>query len=86
MFCLSMQKLARVSSRGQLVIPSQLRKKLKINTTVLLTEDNGRIILEPAKSMKESFGKGGEKARQAAIEISIERRKEVEPERKMLSG
>ena len=61
-------------------------KELKINTTVLPTEDNGRIILEPAKSMKESFGEGGDKARQAAIEISIERRKEVEPQRKMPSG
>lgn len=32
--------------------------------------------------MKESFGEDGEKARQAAIEISIDRRKEVESERK----
>jgi AbrB family looped-hinge helix DNA binding protein len=80
-----MQKLARVSSKGQLVIPARIRKKLKITRTVLLREEDGRIILEPARSMEESFGEGGEKARQAAVEISIDRRKEVESERKKLS-
>jgi len=34
--------------------------------------------------MKEPFGEGGEKARQAAIEVSLDRRKEVESERKKL--
>ena len=63
-----MQKLARVSSKGQLVIPARIRKKLKITKNVLLREERGRIILEPARSMEESFGEGGEKARQAAIE------------------
>ncbi len=77
-----MSKLARVSSKGQLVIPARIRKKLKITRTVLLREENGRIILEPSRSMEESFGDGGERARQGAFEISMDRRKEVESERK----
>ncbi len=80
-----MQKLARVSSKGQVVIPASIRRKHKISKTVIIREEKGKIILEPAKSLEESFGDGGEKARQAAIELSIERRKEVESERKKLS-
>ena len=80
-----MQKLARVSSKGQVVIPAPIRKRYKISNRVLIKEGRGKIILEPAKSFEESFGDGGDKARQAAIEISIDRRKEVESERKKLS-
>lgn len=80
-----MQKLARVSSKGQVVIPAGIRKKHHISKRVLIREDNGKIILEPAKSFEESFGDVGETARKAAIEISIERRKEVESKRKKLT-
>ncbi len=34
--------------------------------------------------MKESFGEGGKRAQQAAIDLSIDRRNEVEVERKAL--
>ena len=80
-----MQKLARVSPRGQVVIPAKLRRKLKISRTVLIKEERGRIVLEPAMSMTEAFGIGGNEMRQVAIDISRERRKEVESERKKLS-
>lgn len=80
-----MQKLARVSSKGQVVIPAHIRRKHKISKTVLIKEERGKIILEPAKSFEESFGDGGDMARRAAIEISLDRRKEVESERKELS-
>jgi len=75
-------KLIRVSSKGQITIPTSIRKKLKINRTVLLIVEKGRIILQPVRPMEESFGEGRERARQAAIGISIDRRKEVEAERK----
>ncbi len=78
------QKLTRVSPKGQVVIPAQLRRKHKISKTVLIREDRGKIVLEPIKSLEESFGEGGERARQAAIEISMDRKKEIEFERKKL--
>jgi AbrB family looped-hinge helix DNA binding protein len=80
-----MQKLARVSSKGQVVIPAHLRRKLKISRTVMITEENGKIVLEPSMSMEEAFGTGGKIMRQVAREISRDRRKEVESERKKLS-
>ena len=79
-----MQKLARVSSKGQVVIPAQLRRRLKISRTVMIKEENGRIILEPSLSMREAFGTGGKVMRQVAMEISRDRRREVESERKKL--
>lgn len=73
-----MQKLAPVSSKGQVVIPAKIRKKLGKPKTVLIHEENGKIILEPAVSFKDAFGTGGREAAEIAVEISRDRRKEVE--------
>ena len=44
-----MQRTAIMSSKGQLVIPSELRKKYGLNegARVIITEHQGRLILEP---------------------------------------
>jgi len=65
-----MSRIGRISSKGQVVIPSELREKLKITRTVLIREDGGRIIIEPWVSMDEAFGSGGKEMIDAAIEIS----------------
>ena len=80
-----MERLARVSSKGQVVIPAPIRKKLGRPKTVLFREEKGRIIIEPALSFMEAFGTGGKEMRQVAREISTDRRREVESERKKLS-
>jgi AbrB family looped-hinge helix DNA binding protein len=80
-----MQKLAKVSSKGQVVIPSKMRRHLKISETVLITEKDGKIILEPSVPMELAFGTGGKKMHPVAMEISLDRRKEVESQRKKLS-
>lgn len=45
-----MQRVSIVSSKGQLVIPSELRKKygLKEGVRVIFTEHAGRLALEPS--------------------------------------
>ncbi|MGI0078854.1 MAG: AbrB/MazE/SpoVT family DNA-binding domain-containing protein [Nitrososphaerales archaeon] len=80
-----MQKLVRVSPKGQVVIPARIRNKLGKPKTVLVSEEKGRIILEPALSFKDAFGTGGKEAAKIAIEISRDRRREVESERKKIS-
>lgn len=80
-----MQKLARVSPKGQVVIPAKLRRRLKISRTVMMREEDGKIILEPSISMEEAFGTGGNEMRELAKRISRDRRREVELERKKLS-
>ena len=76
-----MNKLRRVSSKGQVVIPAELRRRLKITRTVLIREDGGKIVMEPWVSMEEAFGSSGKEMIDAAIEISRDRRREVESER-----
>jgi len=76
----SVNKLGRVSSKGQIVIPAEMRKKLKISRLVLIREQRGKIVLEPWASMEEAFGSGGREMVHAAVEVSRERRKEVESE------
>jgi AbrB family looped-hinge helix DNA binding protein len=80
-----MQKLAKVSSKGQVVIPAKLRRRLKISRTVMIKEESGRIIMEPSATMEEAFGTGGKEMHEIAVEISKDRRKEIESDRKKLS-
>jgi len=76
-----MEKIAPVSPKGQIVLPASLRRKLKIGRAVIIREEGGRILVEPSRSMEESFGAGGEALLDVAREISKDRRREVESER-----
>ncbi len=76
-----MEKVVPVSSKGQVVIPAYLRRKFKIGRAVIIRDEGGRILLEPSLSMEESFGAGGDEMLEVALEISRDRRKEVESER-----
>lgn len=44
-----MRNTAVISSKGQIVIPSALRKRYRLSegTTIVFQEDSGRLILEP---------------------------------------
>lgn len=79
-----MAKLARVSSKGQVVIPAQIRKKLKITSTVIVDEEKGKVVMKPALSFEEAFGSGGDGLTKAARDLHKDRRREVESERKKL--
>jgi AbrB family looped-hinge helix DNA binding protein len=45
-----MRSTAVISSKGQIVIPANLRRRyrLKEGTTVVFQEDHGRLVLEPS--------------------------------------
>ena len=81
---ISYAKACSLSSRGQVVIPAKIRKKLGKPKTLLVREKGGKIILEPAVSFKDAFGTGGIEAAKIAMEISKDRRREVKSERKKL--
>jgi AbrB family looped-hinge helix DNA binding protein len=76
-----MEKVVPVSSKGQVVIPAPLRKKFKIGRAVVIKDEGGRILVVPSLSMEDSFGAGGEEMKDAAREISRDRRREVESQR-----
>lgn len=76
-----MQKLVPVSSKGQVVIPAPMRRRLKIGRAVVIREEGKLLLVEPSSTLEESFGAGGKEMMDVAREISRARRREVESER-----
>ena len=75
-----MKKIVRVSSKGQVVIPIEIRKKFKIRKMVAFTEGRGKIHIEPVMTFEDAFGIGGKRMYELARAISKARRKEIELE------
>jgi AbrB family looped-hinge helix DNA binding protein len=71
---------AVVTSKGQLVIPARLRKRLKIKkgTVVAFSEDNGRLILQPVTDEWIASLKGSLKGGRALEYLLAERKKDRE--------
>jgi len=69
-----------VTSKGQLVIPARLRKRLKIKkgTMVAFTEDNGRLILQPVTPEWIASLRGSMKGSGALEYLLAERKKDRE--------
>lgn len=79
------REFATVTSKGQLVIPAAIRRRLKIKkgTQVRFVEDNGRLILQPltedAIDRASGFLSGGPSLLEGLLE---DRRQERERERR----
>ena len=69
---------AVVTTKGQVVIPARLRKRLKIKkgTVVAFTEDNGRLILQPVTAEFIASLKGSLKGGGALDYLLAERKKD----------
>lgn len=76
-----MAVVARVSSKGQVVIPAGYRRKLRISRLVVISQEGNKLVVKPAASLEDSFGVDGEAMRDVAREVSKDRRAEVESER-----
>lgn len=55
--------VTRMSSKGQIVIPSEMRDDLKEGDELLIIKDNGRIILKKAEKITEEMKEDLEFAR-----------------------
>jgi AbrB family looped-hinge helix DNA binding protein len=60
--------LVRVDERGRIVIPSQIKKRLKIGSTVRLEEKGGRLEVIPVSDPLKNL-KGSAKARVNAKQL-----------------
>jgi AbrB family looped-hinge helix DNA binding protein len=76
-----MRSTAVVSSKGQIVIPSSLRKRyrLKEGTTVVFQEERGRLVLEP--STYETIYALQGSLRAFPLEASLEKERRAERQR-----
>jgi AbrB family looped-hinge helix DNA binding protein len=76
-----MRSTAVISSKGQIVIPANLRKRyrLKEGTTVVFQEERGRLVLEP-NDYKAIYALQGS-LQELPIEASLEEERRVERKR-----
>jgi AbrB family looped-hinge helix DNA binding protein len=75
-----MKKAVKVSSKGQVVIPVEIRRKFNIKRMVAFKEHRGKVYIEPVMTMEDAFGIDGEGMYEVAKEISKARIKEIELE------
>ncbi len=76
-----MQSTAVISSKGQIVIPANLRKRyhLQEGTTVVFHEERGRLILEP-NNYEAIYALQGS-LREFPLEVSLEEERRAERKR-----
>ena len=67
----------KVSEKGQVVIPVEIRRKLGIRRQVAFIDEENRVTLVPITPMEEAFGVDGDVMREVAREISEARRREM---------
>jgi AbrB family looped-hinge helix DNA binding protein len=75
-----MAVVAKVSSKGQVVIPAEYRRRLRITRMVVISEEGDKLVVKPTASLEDAFGIDGEGMRDVAREISRDRRAEVDAE------
>lgn len=76
-----MHSTAVISSKGQIVIPANLRKRylLKEGVTVVFHEERGRLVLEP-NNFNEIYALEGS-LREFPLEASLDRARQAERKR-----
>jgi AbrB family looped-hinge helix DNA binding protein len=76
-----MRSTAVISSKGQIVIPANLRKRYRLRegTTVVFQEERGRLVLEP-NNFEAIYALQGS-LREFPIEASIEEERRAERKR-----
>lgn len=77
---LSKEYVVRVSKKGQIVIPAEIRRVFGIRDRVVVRVEDGEIKIIPVKPMEELFGVDGEAMKRVALEISRERLREIDDE------
>jgi len=72
----------KVSEKGQVVIPVEIRRKFRIKREVAFIDEEDRVMLIPITPMEEAFGIDGDIMREIAREITEARRRELRLEEK----
>jgi len=70
----------KVSRKGQVVIPAEIRRKFNIRDRVVIRVDEGVIKIIPFMSLEDLFGVDGDIMKVVAREIVEERMEEIKRE------
>jgi len=76
----TMRYTVKVSRKGQIVIPAEIRRKYGIKDKVVVVVGDDGIRIVPLVPLKELYGIDGDIMRKVAEEISRERREEAKHE------
>jgi len=76
----SKEYIVKVSRKGQIAIPVEIRRKFGIEDKVLIRVEDGEIKIIPVIPLEKLFGADGEVMKEVAIEISEERMREIKNE------
>ncbi len=72
-----MEYVLRVSRKGQVVIPAELRRRFNIKSRVILKVENNEIKIIPFMDLREAFGIDGEGMLKVAKAILADKRREL---------
>ena len=72
-----MRFVVRVSRKGQIVIPAEIRRKYGIRDKVVVEAGEDGIRIVPLIPLEELYGVDGDRMREVAREIVRERREEA---------
>ncbi len=76
-----MEYVLRVSSKGQIVIPAEVRRKFNIRSKVILKVEGGEIKLIPLMDLRDAFGIDGDKMIEVARLLLNDKKREIELEK-----
>nr|MDO8100845.1 AbrB/MazE/SpoVT family DNA-binding domain-containing protein [Candidatus Njordarchaeota archaeon] len=67
----------KVSRKGQVSIPVEIRKKYNIDRNVAFIDDGEKVMILPTPTMEKSFGIDGDTMKEVAKEITRTRKREI---------
>jgi len=76
-----MEYVLRVSSKGQVVIPAEVRRKFNIKSKVILKIEDKEIKLIPFMDLKDAFGLDGDKMIEVAKSLLADKEREIKLEK-----
>lgn len=78
-----MRFIVKVSRKGQMVIPIEIRRKFNIKDKVVIKVDEGGIKIIPLIPLEDLFGVDGDIMKDVAKEIVKERLEEIKREKQI---
>ena len=76
-----MEYVLHVSSKGQVVIPAEVRRKFNIKSKVILKIEDEEIKLIPFMDLKDAFGLDGDKMIEVAKSLLADKKREIKLEK-----
>ncbi len=75
--------IVKVTKKGQVTIPIQIRKKYRIKDKVAILDEGDKILIIPVYNLENLFGIDKEKGAEIARELLEDKKREIDLEEKI---